>query len=82
MPDSAHGVPSLGVLAQLNSHFDVGMIKSWTSAGPKYGQVQYDYPREGFTWQWVLDSSSSSSSSSSSNSSSSSSSRLERGIEL
>ena len=25
MPDSAHGVPRVGALAQLNSHFDVGV---------------------------------------------------------
>ena len=28
MPDSAHGVPRVGALAQLNSHFDVGKVYS------------------------------------------------------
>ena len=28
MPDSAHEVPRVGALAQLNSHFDVGKVYS------------------------------------------------------
>ena len=38
MPDSAHEVPRVGALAQLNSHFDVGKVYSNPlSAGPEYG---------------------------------------------
>ena len=45
MPDSAHEVPRVGALAQLNSHFDVGKVYSNPlSAGPKY-VMQYNYPR-------------------------------------
>ena len=47
MPDSAHEVPRVGALAQLNSHFDVGKVYSNPlSAGPGYGNcMQYNYPR-------------------------------------
>ena len=39
MPDSAHEVPRVGALAQLNSHFDVGKVYSNPlSAGPNYGK--------------------------------------------
>ena len=39
MPDSAHEVPRVGALAQLNSHFDVGKVYSNPlSAGPKCGK--------------------------------------------
>ena len=50
MPDSGHGVPRVGALAQLNSHFDVGKVYSNPlSAGPEmYSAIvmQYNYPRD------------------------------------
>ena len=40
MPDAAHGIPLVGALAQLNSHFDVGKVYSNPlSAGPEYGNL-------------------------------------------
>ena len=39
MPDSAHEVPRVDDLAQLNSDFDAGKVYSNPlSAGPKYGK--------------------------------------------
>ena len=39
MPDSAHEVPHVGALAQLNRQFDVGKVYSNPlSVGPKYGK--------------------------------------------
>ena len=43
MPDSAHEVPRVGALAQLNSHFDVGKVYSGQSQIREV--MQYNYPR-------------------------------------
>ena len=48
MPDLAHEVPRVGALAQLNSHFDVGMesvqqsLVGWSQI---WEVMQYNYPR-------------------------------------